>query len=73
MTTPEYVPSRHTLIRMAERKISADEIVDVLRNHHTRYTDPRGSEVMIGHPNGRRVKIVVAQGSCPPFIITVAD
>jgi hypothetical protein len=44
-----------------------------LRNYHTRYTDPRGSEVMIGHPNGRRVKIVVAQRSSPPFIITVAD
>ena len=58
---------------MAQRNISADEIVDVLNNCHTRYTDPRGSEVMIGHPNGRRVKIVVAQGSSPPFIITVAD
>ncbi len=58
---------------MAQRNISADEIVDVLRSYHTPYTDPRGSEVMIGHPNGRRVKIVVAQGSRPPFIITVAD
>ena len=73
MTTPEYVPSRHALLRMAQRRISAEEVIDVLRNHHTRYTDPRGSEVMIGHPNGRRVKIVVAKGSNPLFIITVAD
>lgn len=71
--TPEYVLSRHTLLRMTQRNISAAEIVDVLTNYHTRYTDPRGSEVLIGHPNGRRVKIVVAQGSNPPFIITVAD
>lgn len=58
---------------MQQRKISPAEIIDVLQNCHTRYTDPRGSEVLIGHPNGRRIKVVVTQGSNPPFIITVAD
>src|SRR5438045_128580 len=58
---------------MQQRKIAADEIVDVLHHAHTRYTDPRGSEDLIGHPNGRRIKVVIAQGSTPPFIIAVAD
>jgi hypothetical protein len=71
--TPDYIPSRHALQRMHERRITADEVVHVLRHAHTRYTDPRGSEVLIGHPNGRRIKVVIAQGSTPPFIITVAD
>ncbi|MDP8923183.1 MAG: hypothetical protein M3O34_09955 [Chloroflexota bacterium] len=59
---------------MAQRKISADETIDVSRYHHTRSTDPPGSEVMLGHPNnGSRIKIVVARGSDPPFVFTIVD
>jgi hypothetical protein len=65
--------SVHARQRMSERQISAGEIADVLENYHTRYEDKKGNDVLIGHPSGRRVKVIVARGSLPPFIITVAD
>jgi hypothetical protein len=71
--TPPFQLSVHARQRMVQRRISALEIADVLVNHHTRYQDKKGNDILIGHPNGRRVKVVVAKGSSPPFIITVAD
>ena len=68
---PEY--SVHARERMRERRISEAEVEDVLTNHHTRYPDREGNAVLIGHPGGRRIKVVVRKDSDPPFIITTAD
>ena len=71
---PEYVPTDHALERMAERNITPNEVVDVLRNPDTWYANERrGSETLTGHPNGRRIKVIIAQGSDPPLVITVED
>ena len=45
----------------------------VLSDYHTSYRDREGNLIVIGHPGGRRVKVVVAKDSNPPRIITVAD
>lgn len=58
---------------MKERRISTAEVEDVLENFHTEYPDREGNRIVIGHPGGRRVKVVVAKDSDPPRIITAAD
>ncbi len=63
----------HARRRMSERTISFLEAEDVIENPHTRYADHKGNPILIGHPNGRRIKVVVALNSDPPFVITVGD
>ncbi len=58
---------------MASRRISEQEVEAVLRSYHTRYQDRKGNDILVGHPAGRRVKVVVARGSDTPLIITAAD
>ncbi len=58
---------------MKQRKISEAEVEVVLAGYHTRYTDRTGNYILIGHPAGRRIKVVVVRDSNPPRIITVAD
>lgn len=58
---------------MGEREISEYEVETTLVEYHTRYTDYRGNEVLIASVAGRRIKIVVAQGSNPARIVTVMD
>jgi hypothetical protein len=58
---------------MAARRISEEEVEVVLTDYHTEYPDKKGNRIVIGHPGGRRVKVVVAGGSDPPRIITAAD
>ena len=45
----------------------------MLENWTINRPDKKGNHVLIGHPNGRYVKVVVARSSSPPHIITVAD
>lgn len=71
MMRPTY--SRHARLRMQQRSISEAEVESVLNNYHTSYADRDGNPIFIGHPNGRRIKVVVALGSDPPHIITTAD
>jgi len=63
----------HARLRMRERRVTELEVEQVLENWHTRYTDRRGNPILIGHPWGRRVKVVVRKDSDPPYVITVAD
>lgn len=63
----------HARDRMRQRQISEGEVETVLADHHTSYPDREGNLIMIGHPGGRRVKVVIAKDSNPPRIITVAD
>lgn len=35
------------------------------------YSDKKGNPILIGHPDGRRIKVVMAKGS--DLVITVAD
>jgi len=58
---------------MLERRISTAEVEDVLAYHQIDRLDPKGNRIVIGHPGGRRVKVVVAKDSDPPKIITAAD
>jgi Domain of unknown function (DUF4258) len=67
--TPPFSLSVHARQRMVLRRITAQEIGSVLDNYHTRYQDKKGNDILIGHPGGRRIKVVVARGSSPPFII----
>ncbi|MGC2192643.1 MAG: DUF4258 domain-containing protein, partial [Candidatus Dormiibacterota bacterium] len=59
--------------QMARRGISRKEVEAVLADYHTEYPDRQGNRIVIGHPAGRRVKVVVAKESDPPRIITAAD
>jgi hypothetical protein len=65
--------TRHARERMAERNITEQEVEATLEDHHTEYPDRAGNRVYIGHPDGRRIKIVVKKDSSPPLIITAAD
>ena len=57
---------------MRERAISEQEIEDVLRNHHTEYSDKNGNRILVGDPGGRPIKVIVEKDSDPPLIITAA-
>ena len=63
----------HARERMAQRQITESEVEATLRDHHTEYLDKKGNLVCIGHPDGRRIKIVIQKDSHPPHIITAAD
>ncbi len=65
--------SRHAREQMALRHISETEVGHVLSHYHTHYLDRKGNDIYIGHPGGRRVKVVVAKDSDPPLVITAAD
>lgn len=63
----------HARRGMSERNISFLDVEAVIEDAHTRYADDKGNPILIGHPNGHRIKVVVALGSDPPFVITVGD
>ena len=65
--------TRHARSQMALRRISEAEVEEVLRRYHTHYKDRQDNDIYVGHPGGRRVKVVVAKHSEPPLIITAAD
>jgi hypothetical protein len=71
--SPQPTYSKHARDMMAERSISEAEVEAVLANYHTNYRDKKGNDILIGHPTGRRIKVVVARGSNPPHIISAAD
>ncbi len=58
---------------MRLRQISKDEVEAVLADYHTSYSDKKGNLIFIGRVDERRIKVVVAKGSIPPFVITAAD
>jgi hypothetical protein len=68
---PRY--SDHAKLRMAQRSISEAEVEATLDQYHTSYPDKNGNSIMVAHVNGRRIKVVQAKDSQPPFIITTAD
>ena len=59
--------------QMASRNISEAEVESVIDDHHTHYHDRDGNDIYVGHPAGRRIKVVVAKNSDPPRVITAAD
>ncbi len=65
--------TKHARDQMQARDISEDEVEAVLRSYHTHYADRNGNDIYVGHPGGRRVKVVVAKNSKPPLVITAAD
>jgi predicted naringenin-chalcone synthase len=58
---------------MAVRRITESEVEEVLRSYHTRYEDRKGNDIWVGHPGGRRIKVVTARGSDPKLVITAGD
>jgi len=65
--------TRHAQRQMKLRRISREEVEEVLSNYHTFYTDRDGNAIYVGHPHGRRIKVVVKKGSEPPKVITAAN
>jgi len=61
-------------MRMRQRRISEAEVEAVLADHHTDYPgNVSGRRVLIGHPNGRYIKVVIVEGTSPIEVVTVAD
>jgi hypothetical protein len=58
---------------MSLRRISEAEVEATLSAFHTHYRDRKENDIYVGHPGGRRIKVVVAKGSNPPLVITAAD
>ncbi len=71
MAKPTY--TKHALGQMAERGISVSEVESALAEYHTKYTDRAGNHIVIGHVQGRRIKVVYARNSDSPHVITAAD
>jgi Domain of unknown function (DUF4258) len=72
MGKPRY--SRHARDRMRERSITEGEVEAVLA--HPLIDQPSheiGRRVVSGEVNGRRLTVVVVEGSSPPLIVTVWD
>ncbi len=65
--------SKHAKERMAERDISESEVEQVLEAPDIDYHDPKGSPIFVRQIGGRRIKVVVVQGSNPPHVITAGD
>jgi len=65
--------SNHARLRMTQRRVSESEVEAVLAEYHTRYHDRDGNDILIAHPGGRRIKVVVAKNSDPARVITVGD
>lgn len=65
--------SRHARERMQQRSIAPVEVEYVLEHFEIEYADRDGNRILVGHPNGRYIKVVIRGGSDPPFIITTAD
>ena len=62
--------SFHARQCMQTRGITEAEVEFVLTHYHTCYTDPDGNPIYVGTINGRHLRVVVRQGSQPPFVIT---
>ena len=60
--------TEHARLRMAERGISEEEVEAVLTDHVMSWTDRKGNPIYIGLTGGRRITVVVSQGSNPPHI-----
>jgi len=58
---------------MVARKITEAEVESTLTAYHTLYQDRKGNDIYIGHPDGRRIKVVIAKGSNPRLVITTGD
>ena len=58
---------------MSQRRVTEQQVEAVLKDHHIKYHDAEGNDILIGDIDGFGVKVVVKKGSNPPFIITVAD
>jgi len=65
--------TRHAREQMAIRRITEAKVEEVLGSYHTRYKDRKGNDIWVGHPGGRRIKVVTARGVDPKLIITAAD
>jgi hypothetical protein len=73
VSRPVIIYSRHARDRMAQRRVSEEEVEAVLTRGHTKYASREKTTVYIGRPGGRRIKVVIRQDSIPPYVITVGD
>src|SRR6266508_1058336 len=64
--------SAHALDRMAQRKVTPEQVEAVLRDPEIELPGTKpGRRAFIKHVDGRSIKVVVAAGSHPPSMITV--
>ena len=69
----QLVYTAHARSRMQQRHITEEEAQEAWDHPEIAYADRRGNLVHVGRVRGRRIKVVVARGSDPPKVITVAD
>ena len=62
----------HARDQMAAREIPEEAVADVLENHHTTLPRSRSrpGHEYIGNYHGRRLKVVIDDGSSPAWVIT---
>jgi hypothetical protein len=53
--------------------MSETEVEYVIERYEIAYTDRDGNRILVGHPGGRYVKVVIRKESDPPFVITTGD
>lgn len=64
--------SNHAKKRLAQRRVTSDEVETVLSDPHVTYTDPKGNPCYVRDVNGKSIRVVVAADD-PEFVITVID
>jgi hypothetical protein len=64
----------HAHVRMRQRRITAHEVESVIESPMITYPgNVAGRRVLIGHPGGRFIKVVIVEGTDPIQVVTVAD
>ncbi len=58
---------------MVQRRISEAEVERAIVDADVEYADKAGNPIYVAHVDGRRIKVVVAKGSAPPYAITTGD
>ena len=70
---PDNSSPRFSRLRMMQRDISDAEVERAMADPDIEYADRAGNAIFVAHPEGRRIKVVVAKGSSPPRVITTGD
>jgi hypothetical protein len=67
-----YLLTEHALKRMAQRRVTQSQLGHILDNHDKPYHDGKGNICCESSlENGRRLRVVIADKSSPPRVITV--
>ena len=65
--------SRHARLRMAQKRITEQEVESTISEYDIFYGDKNGNPIYVSHLGGRRIAVVISQSSDPPHVVTVWD